>query len=1651
MAILMWDSCVNILDLELFMNYFKESERMKKRRGLAAILSAMMCIWAVVPVYAEEVPVEGAETAIEIASGAVQNEDDLTLSTDTQSDYNADLDEELSRPITPLEYYDLDFDLLTDEAVYYSNNDYRTWAQNDPRWGSMILGSGPKNCASIGCLVTSVTKLIIQSGFRDSNSFNVGTMITWLNSNNGFSGQDLYWGKPSEFAPGFTNLGTLLRYGSYSSSQYNDTIIDWIRDGKHIIICVNSGGHYIAVDEPRSLQTGQVYIMDSLSNTSSNADIRLVDRYGTFNEIHGYSGGSSGQIIDPTWAKLYIENDQSSFWIGDEVKFRMESDGTPNCTIEVWKGDDKYLVEGWGDYVTNYSHVFTEPGKYRANVSNYSMDGTIEVVSNEVEFTVCPHLTAPNVKAEVNGTKVRLSWDAVEWATHYDVRIYYADGTHYEDHWGGMPPLLYEDLVLPPNTRFYAQVCSSNIDAGNYCYCEPVYFTTGSDVIEPTSVSLNKTSLELLVGGTETLTATVSPSDATNKTVTWASDNTSVATISNGKITAKAVGTAKITAKTSNGKTATCNVTVKPVLPTNITLNKTAITLTVGGTETLTATISPSNATDKTVTWTTDNASVATVSNGKITVKAVGTAKITAKTSNGKTATCTVTVGPVFPTSITLNKTTMTLGVGDTETLTATVSPSDATDKTVTWASDKTSVATVSNGKITAKAEGTAKITAKTSNGKTATCTVTVVAVPVTGIKLDKTDVILAEGNTQTLKAEITPSNATDRSVTWTSADTNVATVSSTGVVTAVSTGRTVITAETSNGKKATCTVSVTGIMLDKSSLTLTVGQTATLTATIISFNPSNTGVTWISGNDNVATVSSTGVVTAKAKGKTIITAQTAGGKAAVCTVTVNTVEVTSVTLNKTSTTLTIGGTETLTATISPSNATDKTVTWTSDNTSVATVSNGKITAKAVGTAKITAKTSNGKTAVCTVVVDPVLPTGITLNKTSVKLTVGGTETLTATISPSNATDKTVTWTSDKTSVATVSNGKITAKAVGTAKITAKTVNGKSAVCTVTVDPVLPTGITLNKTSTTLSIGGTETLTASVSPTNATDKTVTWTSDDESIAIVSSNGKIVGVAEGSATITAKTSNGKTATCTVTVDAAVVAPTGITLNKTATTLTVGGTETLTATVSPSDATDKTVTWTSDNTSVATVSDGLITAKAVGTAKITAKTSNGKPAICTVTVDPVLPTGITLSKTSVSLNVGDTLTLKATVKPTNATDKSVTWTSDKTSVATVSNGKITAKAVGTAKITAKTTNGKTATCTVTVTKKTLEPDSVALDKTELTLEVGKTNILTATISPSNVEDASITWSTSDDSVAMVSTNGRVVGIAEGTAIITAKTSNGKTATCTVTVTQKVLEPDSVVLDKTELTLEVGKTDILTATITPSDVEDASITWSTSDDAVAMVSTNGRVVGIAEGTAIITAKTSNGKTATCTVIVVSGETLVPAKPTVVIKTAFGGRTVQLNCSDTDADIYYQFGSSNITKSCKHVKAGETIFLDEPMTGNRAAMYFKAYKNGKWSVLGKWGVLNVQIAKPLITPSGKASENNFKVYTQTKDSYIIYTLDGSFPAINEGTQKLTVKNGKIVWGTTAVIKVPKGKTIKAIAVRCGLVTSDVMTYTNR
>lgn len=342
----------------------------------------------------------------------------------------------------------------------------------------------------------------------------------------------------------------------------------------------------------------------------------------------------------------------------------------------------------------------------------------------------------------------------------------------------------------------------------------------------------------------------------------------------------------------------------------------------------------------------------------------------------------------------------------------------------------------------------------------------------------------------------------------------------------------------------------------------------------------------------------------------------------------------------------------------------------------------------------------------------------ITLSaSTGLALTKGQTQKLTATVAPANATNKAVTWKTSDKNVATVSeNGLVTAVGGGDATITctAQDGSGVKATCKVTVT-VPVSGIQLSQTSAALTVGDTLTLTKTIYPSDATNQAVTWTSSSDVVASVDSNGKITAKTAGSAVITCKSvsDNSVVGICNVTVKAKVQTPSEIkvnkiTLNKTTASVTKGKTLQLTATVTPGNATKKEVKWSTSNKNVAMVStSGLVTAKSAGTAIITctAKDESNVKATCKITVkNPVVKvTKVTLNKTTATLAPKETLTLKATVTPTNATNKAVTWKSSNTKIATVSSsGKVTAKAAGTVTITcrAKDGSGKKATCKITV---------------------------------------------------------------------------------------------------------------------------------------------------------------------------------------------------------------------------------------------------------------------------------------------------------------------------------------------------------------
>ena len=662
--------------------------------------------------------------------------------------------------------------------------------------------------------------------------------------------------------------------------------------------------------------------------------------------------------------------------------------------------------------------------------------------------------------------------------------------------------------------------------------------------------------------------------------------------------------------------------------------------------------------------------------------------------------------------------------------------------------------------------------------------------------------------------------------------------------------------------------VPVSSVSLSQATAEMLVGETIRLTATVLPDNADDKAVSWASSKTSVATVSSSGEVTAVAEGTTTVTAS-AGGKSATCTVTVSRkdVPVTSVSLSQETAEMFIGETVQLKATVLPDDAKDKSVNWASSKQSVATVSDGGlVTAVAEGTATITAS-AGGKSATCTVTVSKknVPVSSVTLDRYSLALVEGEYTVLVATVTPSDATDKEVKWSSSNPKAASVdANGTVRALAEGETVVTASA-GGKSATCAVTVSKkvIEVTSVTLSQDAAEMLIGEKVQLRATVLPSDATDKTVTWASSKQSVATVSDDGLVTAVAEGTATITAS-AGGKSATCTVTVSKENVPVTSVTLDRGSAVMEEAQSMTLVATISPADATDKNVKWRSSSPTVASVDEnGTVRALTEGETVVTAS-AGGQSATCVITVVkkyvPVI--SVTLDRNSVTLEKGQSTTLVATVSPADATDKTVTWTNSDDTVISLAGGKVTALKEGTSTVTA-VAGDKSASCVVTVAKTVVPVTSVTLDKTSVTLDKGKSMKLVATVNPSDATDKTVTWSSSDVSVASVDQDGTVRAVKGGTATITAKAGE-KSATCRVTVVTPVT---SVSLDRSSLSLEVGQNTVLIATIYPEDATEKAVSWSTSDASVATVGDTGLVTALKKGSAVITAKAGD-KSATCTV---------------------------------------------------------------------------------------------------------------------------------------------------------------------------------------
>ena len=571
-------------------------------------------------------------------------------------------------------------------------------------------------------------------------------------------------------------------------------------------------------------------------------------------------------------------------------------------------------------------------------------------------------------------------------------------------------------------------------------------------------------------------------------------------------------------------------------------------------TKKMAAKVQPIDTAFQDVTWKSSNTKVATVdSSGNVTAVGNGTCKITATTKDGynKSVSSDVTVD-IKAESINLDKTSLEItNLGVKEKLKADVSPSFSTiNRPVKWSSSDTNVAKVDNdGNVTPVGNGTCKITATTTDGtnKTASCDVKV-DIKAESIGFSLTSYKITDlAQTPSFTAKILPENTANKNVTWKSSDTSIATVSSSGVIKAVSNGTCKITATTKDGTNLSASVDIivdikaNSVALDKTSMQITSQNSINKLVATVTPTQANQKVSWSSSNGNIAKVDSKGRVTPVSNGTCKIIATTTDGtnRTASCDVTVDVKFVTGISFDFNSYTITnVNQTPVFNPNITPSDAEDKSVRWSSSNTKVATVSSsGVIKVAGNGTCKITATTTDGTnlSASFNITVN-IKSAKITLDKTKIELTTGKeTEKITSSIEPSIA-NKNVKYTSSDESIATVSSdGVVTAVGSGTCKITAAPTDGSkvTACCDVTVD-IKTTGMKLDKTNYTFNKAETIKINPVVTPSKASKK-LTWTSSNTKVAIVSSDGKVTPVGKGTCKITATTTDGTnlSASCNIT--------------------------------------------------------------------------------------------------------------------------------------------------------------------------------------------------------------------------------------------------------------------------------------------------------------------------------------------------------------------------------------------------------------------------------------------------------------------------------------------------------------------------------------
>jgi len=1050
---------------------------------------------------------------------------------------------------------------------------------------------------------------------------------------------------------------------------------------------------------------------------------------------------------------------------------------------------------------------------------------------------------------------------------------------------------------------------------------------------------------EIETGETLQFSAQVLPSDATNQSVTWSVTNqTGTATITqSGLLTATSAGTVNVVATALDGSGVSgsqqLTITEPEVLVTQITVSSAggATEIETGETLQFSAQVLPSDATNKSVTWSvTNQTGTATITQtGLLTATSAGTVNVVATAQDGSGVTgskqLTITEPEVLVTQITVTSEggLTEIETGETLQYSAQVLPSDATNKSVAWSvTNQTGTATITQaGLLTATSAGTVNVVATASDGSGVTgskqLTITAPEVLVTQITVTSTGNVteIETGETLQYSAQVLPSDATNKSVTWSVTNqTGTATITQAGLLTATKAGtvKVVATAQDGSGVTGSRQLTITEPEVLTTQITVTsagglteieTGETLQFSAQVLPSDASNQSVTWsVTNQTGAATITQAGLLTATSAGtvNVVATAQDGSGVSGSkqLTITEPEVLVTQITVTSAADVTEIETGETLqySAQVLPSDATNKSVTWSVTNqTGTATITQaGLLTATSAGTVNVVATAQDGSgvsgSKQLTITEPEVLVTQITVTSAGdvTEIETGETLQYSVQVLPSDATNKSVTWSvTNQTGTATITQaGLLTATKAGTVNVVATAQDGSgvsgSKQLTITEPEVLVTQITVSSAGGVTEIETGETLqySAQVLPSDASNQSVTWSVTNKTgTATITQTGLLTTTSAGTVNVlaTAQDGSGVSGSKQLTITEPEVLVTQITVSSAGglTEIETGETLQFSAQVLPSDATNKSVTWSVTNqTGTATITQaGLVTSTSAGTVNVVATAQDGSGISGSkqlmITEPEVLVTQITVTSAGdvTEIETGETLQFSAQLYPENASVKNITWSVENlTGEAIISqSGLLTANSAGTVNVIAAAMDGSgvEGNMQVTITDPIFLVTQISVISVGGVTEMFTNEILPFLVEviPANATNKNIIWSVENETGSgNIDQSGILTATSAGTVNVVASAQDGSGVTGFMQITiidPTVLVSQIIVISEGGVTeIHTGDTLQFSAEIIPFDATNKEIVWSVeSITGDASITQSGILIAVSEGIVDVIATALDG----------------------------------------------------------------------------------------------------------------------------------------------------------------------------------------------